>query len=86
MFSPMHTPNSHTIVPTITEPCRCYGIANQGTDWDLWTSAWSWADRNRLPAEIHLARIRFWIPHRLETEWLLRYGEVAHRVAEEDYI
>lgn len=86
MFSPMSTPNSHLAVPTLTEPARCYGILNQGTDYDLWTSAWSWADRNQVCAEVHLARIRYWIPERLETEWLLRYGEVCHRVAEEDYI
>lgn len=86
MSSRMSTTDRYHAVPTITEPSRCYAIPNQGVDHDVWTSAWSWADRNRLCCEVHLARIRFWIPERLLTEWLLRYGDISHRVAEEDYI
>ena len=86
MFDRLPATNSYHAVPTITEPSRCYGIPNQGIDHDLWSSAWRWADRNRICCSVHLARIRFWIPERLLTEWLLRYGEVCYRVPEEDYI
>ncbi len=78
--------NSYHAVPTITEPSRCWAIPNQGIDHDLWTSAWRWADRNKICCEVHLARLRFWIPERLETEWILRYSAYTYRVPEEDYI
>lgn len=86
MFDRLPTTNSYHAVPTITEPSRCYAIPNQGVDHDVWTSAWRWAERHRLCAEVHLARIRFWIPKRLETEFVLRYGDLCYRVYEEDYI
>ncbi len=86
MSSAMQSRNGYHAIPTITEPCRCYAIPNQGIDHDLWTSAWRWADRNRVCCEVHLARLRFWIPERLETEWLLRYGDTVYRVPEHDYI
>ena len=86
MLDRLPAPDSYHAVPTITEPSRCYAIPNQGVDHDVWTSAWSWADRNRVSCELHLARIRFWIPERLESEFVLRYSEVCYRVPEEDYI
>ena len=86
MSCSMPATNSYHAVPTETEPMRCYALPNQGIDHDLWTSAWSWADRLRLPAEVHLARIRIWVPERYESEFILRYSDVVYRVPEEDYI
>lgn len=86
MFSPMHTPNSHAIVPTITEPCRCYAITYSLMDWEAYSSAWSWAHRRGVVAEVHMARLKFWIPEAVETEFLLRYGDYSYRVPKDDYI
>ena len=86
MPSTMPAQNSHSTQPTITEPARCYAIPNYEINYDLWSSAWSWHQRNSLCAEVHIMRIRYWIPERLEAEFLLRYGDTAYRVPEEDYV
>jgi hypothetical protein len=72
---------------TVQEPMRCYGILNEhlasGGD-----SAWSWAQANNLPQEVHLNRCRYWIPtdSTLESEFVLRYWDIIHRVPGEDYV
>ena len=66
---------------------RCYGILNQ----DLLqggSSAWRWAQTNRIPCEAHLNRCRYWLPRdsALESEFVLRYTSILHRVPEEDIL
>ena len=65
---------------------RCYGILNQDLDHGGY-SAWCWAQSHKLVTESHLNRCRYWLPSEssLESEFLLRYAEIAHRVPEEDY-
>ena len=65
---------------------RCYGILNQ----DLalgGSAAWIWARENRIQREAHLNRCRYWLPRdsALESEFVLRYTSIIHRVPEEDY-
>ena len=72
---------------TVQEPMRCYGILN--TDLDSGGHhAWSWAQTHKLPTEVHLNRCRYWIPtaSTLESEFVLRYTAIIHRVPEEDYV
>lgn len=72
---------------TVQKPMRCYGILNTDLDHGG-SSAWTWAQQNRIPAEAHLNRCRYWIPtdSQLESEFLLRYWEIIHRVPQEDYV
>ena len=65
---------------------HCYGILNQ--DLTLGgTSAWAWAASNHIQRETHLNRCRYWLPvgSALESEFVLRYASIIHRVPEEDY-
>ena len=66
---------------------HCYGILNQDLDHGG-HSAWSWAHNNNVPCEVHLNRCRYWLPiaSALESEFVLRYAEIIHRVPEEDYV
>jgi len=66
---------------------HCYGILNS----DLKSggqSAWTWAQHNGIPYEAHLNRCRYWLPvgSSLESEFVLRYADIIHRVPEEDYV
>ena len=66
---------------------RCYGILNQ----DLAQgghAAWTWAHANRIQSEAHLNRCRYWLPRdsALESEFVLRYTSIIHRVPEEDLV
>ena len=72
---------------TIQTPMRCYGILNGDLDRGG-HSAWTWAQSHKLPTEAHLNRCRYWLPtdSALESEFLLRYTEIIHRVPQEDYI
>jgi hypothetical protein len=72
---------------TIQTPMRCYGILNSDLD-PLGHAAWTWAQTQGLPAEAHLNCCRYWLPtdSALESEFLLRYTEIIHRVPQEDYI
>ena len=65
---------------------HCYGILNSLLD-QGGSSAWTWAHNNNIQQEAHLNRCRYWLPvgSKLESEFVLRYGEIAHRVPEEDY-
>lgn len=86
MSSVVLTGNSSAVIPTMTEPRRCYALPNQDIDPNLWLAVWSWAHSHHLESELHLARIRIWIPSALESEFVLRYSEVVYRVPEQDYI
>jgi len=72
---------------TVQEPMRCYGILNEHLDHGGHL-AWAWAQANNLPQEVHLNRCRYWIPtaSALESEFVLRYTAIIHRVPEEDYV
>jgi hypothetical protein len=64
---------------------HCYGILNQ----DLAQgghAAWRWAYDNHIPCEVHLNRCRYWLPvgSKLESEFVLRYAEIIHRVPDYD--
>ncbi len=70
-----------------SQPMHCYGILN--TDLDVGGShAWTWARENRIQREAHLNRCRYWftVGSSLESEFVLRYWEIAFRVPEEDYV
>jgi hypothetical protein len=59
------------------------------TDLDVGgSSAWTWAQTHKLVAEAHLNRCRYWLPtdSALESEFVLRYAAIIHRVPEEDYV
>ena len=66
---------------------HCYGILNSLLD-QGGQLAWSWANNNNVPCEVHLNRCRYWLPRgsALESEFVLRYWEIIHRVSEEDYV
>jgi hypothetical protein len=66
---------------------HCYGILNSDLD-SGGHHAWSWAQANRIQSEAHLNRCRYWLAvgSSLESEFLLRYWEIIHRVPEEDYV
>jgi len=72
---------------TVQEPMRCYGILNEHLDHGGHL-AWAWAQCHNLPMEAHLNRCRYWIPtaSALESEFVLRYTAIIHRVPEEDYV
>ena len=72
---------------TVQTPMRCYGILNSLLD-SGGHHAWTWAQLNRLPAEAHLNRCRYWLPTdtALESEFVLRYAAIIHRVPQEDYV
>jgi hypothetical protein len=72
---------------TVQTPMHCYGILNSYLD-QGGHSAWSWAQSQGLPTEVHLNRCRYWIPtdSALESEFVLRYSSILHRVPEEDYV
>jgi hypothetical protein len=64
---------------------HCYGILNE--DLDLGgSSAIDWARNNRIRCEPHLNRCRYWLPisSALESEFVLRFSSVIHRVPEKD--
>ena len=66
---------------------HCYGILNSLLD-QGGSSAWTWARENRIQQEAHLNRCRYWLPKgsALESEFVLRYTSIIHRVPEEDYV
>jgi hypothetical protein len=66
---------------------RCYGILNSDLDVGG-SSAWTWAHVNRIQQEAHLNRCRYWLPinSALESEFVLRYSSIIHRVPEEDIL
>jgi hypothetical protein len=72
---------------TVQEPMRCYGILNEHLDHGG-HAAWMWAQHRNLPTEAHLNRCRYWLPtsSALESEFVLRYTAIIHRVPEEDYV
>jgi len=72
---------------TVQEPMRCYGILNSYLD-SGGHAAWMWVQSQGLPTEAHLNRCRYWIPtdSALESEFVLRYSSIIHRVPEEDYV
>ena len=66
---------------------HCYGILNSDLD-SGGSSAWRWAHNNRIQSEAHLNRCRYWLPvgSQLESEFVLRYADIIHRVPEEDMV
>ena len=66
---------------------HCYGILNQDLE-SGGSSAWTWARENHIQREAHLNRCRYWlsIGSALESEFVLRYAAIIHRVPEEDYV
>ena len=72
---------------TVQTPMRCYGVLNRDLD-SGGHAAWTWAQTHNLPQEVHLNRCRYWLPtdSALESEFLLRYWDITHRVPEEDYV
>ena len=66
---------------------HCYGILNSYLDHGG-HAAWTWAQHNGIPYEAHLNRCRYWLPKgsALESEFVLRYTAIIHRVPEEDYV
>ena len=72
---------------TVQEPMRCYGILNSLLD-SGGHAAWTWAQTHKLVAEAHLNRCRYWLPTdtALESEFVLRYAAIIHRVPQEDYV
>lgn len=66
---------------------HCYGILNSDLDAGG-SSAWTWAASNHIEAEAHLNRCRYWLPRgsALESEFVLRYAAIIHRVPEEDFV
>ena len=66
---------------------RCYGILNSDLD-SGGHAAWRWAQHNGIQYEAHLNRCRYWLPKgsALESEFVLRYTAIIHRVPEEDYV
>ena len=66
---------------------HCYGILNSDLDVGG-SSAWTWAQTHRIQREAHLNRCRYWLPiaSSLESEFVLRYAEIIHRVPEEDHV
>jgi hypothetical protein len=80
-------PKLYAFDQTIQEPMRCYGILNSDLD-QGGSSAWTWAQNHKLVAEAHLNRCRYWLPtdSALESEFVLRYTSIIHRVPQEDYV
>jgi hypothetical protein len=70
-----------------SQPMRCYGILNSDLD-SGGSYAWTWARVNHIQREAHLNRCRYWfvVGSSLESEFVLRYTEIAFRVPEEDYV
>ncbi len=70
-----------------SQPMHCYGILNSDLD-SGGSHAWTWARENRIQREAHLNRCRYWfvVGSSLESEFVLRYWEIAFRVPEEDYV
>ena len=70
-----------------SQPMHCYGILNSDLDVGG-SSAWTWARENRIQREAHLNRCRYWLPiaSALESEFVLRYAGIIHRVPEEDMV
>ena len=85
-FMPRLTAFEQTSYQVVQEPMRCYGILNSDLD-SGGHHAWSWAQTNKLVTEAHLNRCRYWLPvgSSLESEFVLRYAEIIHRVPEEDH-
>jgi len=80
-------PRLYAFEQTVQTPMRCYGILNSDLDHGG-HHAWSWAQTHKLVTEAHLNRCRYWLPtdSALESEFLLRYTSIIHRVPEEDYV
>ena len=70
---------------TVQNPMHCYGVLNNYLDHGG-HSAWMWACNNNIQCEAHLNRCRYWLPKdsALESEFVLRYAEIIHRVPEHD--
>ena len=70
-----------------SQPMHCYGILNSDLDHGG-SSAWTWAQQNNIQYEAHLNRCRYWLPvgSALESEFVLRYTSIIHRVPEEDLV
>ena len=66
---------------------HCYGVLNSLLD-QGGSSAWTWAQTHHIQREAHLNRCRYWLPKgsALESEFVLRYTSIIHRVPEEDYV
>jgi len=66
---------------------HCYGILNSDLDHGGHL-AWAWAQANHIQREVHLNRCRYWLPvgSKLESEFVLRYTAIIHRVPEEDHV
>lgn len=66
---------------------HCYGVLNSLLD-QGGSSAWTWAQTHHIQREAHLNRCRYWLPRgsALESEFVLRYTSIIHRVPEEDYV
>ena len=66
---------------------HCYGILNQDLDHGG-SHAWCWAQTHHIQREAHLNRCRYWLPisSALESEFVLRYAAIIHRVPEEDMV
>jgi hypothetical protein len=65
---------------------HCYGVLNSDLDHGG-SSAWTWAYNNNIQQEAHLNRCRYWLHagSSLESEFVLRFSTILHRVPEEDY-
>ena len=66
---------------------HCYGVLNSLLD-QGGSTAWTWAQTHHIQREAHLNRCRYWLPRgsALESEFVLRYTSIIHRVPEEDYV
>ena len=80
-------PKLYAFEHTVQEPMHCYGILNSDLD-SGGHAAWTWAHNNNIQAEAHLNRCRYWLPvgSALESEFVLRFTSITHRVPEEDYV
>ena len=64
---------------------HCYGILTEHID-SGGSSAIDWARHNHIRCELHLNRCRYWLPtdSALESEFVLRWTSIIHRVPEHD--
>jgi hypothetical protein len=64
---------------------HCYGVLNSLLD-QGGGQAIDWASHNLIRCELHLNRCRYWLPRgsALESEFLLRFSTITHRVPEYD--
>jgi len=87
MYLNMFMPKLAAFEHAIHAPMHCYGILNSDLE-SGGSSAWTWAQQNNIQYEAHLNRCRYWLPvgSSLESEFVLRYTSILHRVPEEDYV